>query len=238
MLAVCTQAARPKQPNILWIFSDDHSHNAISAYGSHLTDLAPTPNIDRIADKGVLFRNSFVCNSICGPSRAAILTGKHSHMNGFRSNGDQFDGGQQTFPRMLGKAGYQTAVIGKWHLGTEPQGFDHWEILPGQGHYYNPDFITEKGEHREQGYVTDLITDKAVFQQGLSPGSLHRAIYHRGRKSWGQRCIVLFRQRGILHAGRNKELLRAEDRYDYDDRIYAQWKAAGRRVQGIYDYCY
>jgi len=160
--AVLISTSYSKQPNILWIFSDDHSHNAISAYGSHLTDLAPTPHIDRIADKGVLFRNSFVCNSICGPSRAAIMTGKHSHANGFRANGDRFDGYQQTFPQLLKKAGYQTAVIGKWHLGTDPVGFDHWEILPGQGHYYNPDFITEEGTHREAGYVTDLITDKGL----------------------------------------------------------------------------
>ncbi|VGO13967.1 Arylsulfatase [Pontiella desulfatans] len=162
ILAGLLQSVHAKPPNILWIFTDDHSHNAISAYGSHLTDLAPTPNIDRIAEQGMLFRNSFVCNSICGPSRAAIMTGKHSHANGFRSNGDRFDGHQQTFPRLLQKAGYQTAVIGKWHLGTDPVGFDHWEILPGQGHYYNPDFITAKGTHREPGYVTDLITDKSL----------------------------------------------------------------------------
>ena len=154
--------AGSKQPNILWIYSDDHSHNAISAYGSHLTTLAPTPNIDRIAEQGVVFRNSFVANSICGPSRAGVLTGKHSHINGFRSNGDQFDGSQQTFPKLLQKAGYQTAVIGKWHLGTTPQGFDYWEVLPGQGHYYNPDFITADGTRREEGYVTDLITDKGL----------------------------------------------------------------------------
>lgn len=154
--------AKSMKPNILWIFTDDHSHKAIGAYGSRLTNLAPTPNIDRIAEKGMLFRNSFVCNSICGPSRAAIMTGKHSHMNGFRANDDQFNGHQQTFPKLLRNAGYQTAVIGKWHLGTTPVGFDHWEILPGQGHYYNPDFITEKGTHREVGYVTDLITDKAL----------------------------------------------------------------------------
>ncbi len=154
------QAENP--PNILWLYSDDHSHKAISAYGSHLTELAPTPNIDRLAKRGVLFRNSFVCNSICGPARAAVMTGKHSHLNGFRSNGDNFDGSQQTFPKLLRAGGYQTAVIGKWHLQSTPQGFDHWEVLPGQGHYYNPDFINESGQHREIGYVSDLVTDKGI----------------------------------------------------------------------------
>lgn len=151
-----------QQPNILWIYCDDHSHAAISAYGGILADAAPTPHIDRIAKEGVLFQNSFVANSICAPSRAIILTGKHSHLNGVRKNGDHFDGSQQTFPKLLQHAGYETAVIGKWHLHTNPTGFDHWEILPGQGHYYNPDFQTEKGEHRELGYVTDLVTDKAI----------------------------------------------------------------------------
>ena len=147
------------QPNIVYILADDLGWNDLACQGSTFYD---SPHIDRIAEKGVLFRNSFVCNSICGPSRAAIMTGKHSHANGFRANGDRFDGHQQTFPQMLKKAGYQTAVIGKWHLGTDPVGFDHWEILPGQGHYYNPDFITEDGTHREAGYVTDLITGKGV----------------------------------------------------------------------------
>ncbi|MEM9446331.1 MAG: sulfatase [Verrucomicrobiota bacterium] len=160
--AYCLPAYGEKPLNILWLYSDDHSHNAISAYGSHLTELAPTPNIDLIAQKGVLFRNSFVTNSICGPARAVVLTGKHSHINGFTANGQNFDGNQQTFPKLLRKAGYQTALIGKWHLDSIPQGFDHWEVLPGQGYYYNPDFITEKGEHREEGYVTDLITDKGI----------------------------------------------------------------------------
>ena len=163
-LALASAGFGQKQnpPNILWIYSDDHSYEAIGAYGSHLTELAPTPHLDRLAKRGVLFRNSFVCNSICGPARAAVMTGKHSHLNGFKSNGDTFDGHQQTFPKLLGSAGYRTAVIGKWHLGSEPVGFDHWEILPGQGHYYNPDFITAAGTHREEGYVTDLVTDKGI----------------------------------------------------------------------------
>ena len=110
----------------------------------------------------MLFENSFVTNSICGPSRAVILTGKHSHINGFRKNDDKFDGGQRTFPKLLQGAGYQTAVIGKWHLKSNPQGFNHWDILPGQGHYYNPDFINAKGRYNEKGYVSDVITDKTI----------------------------------------------------------------------------
>lgn len=157
--ARATQASRP---NIIWIFSDDHAQNAVSAYGGRLAEVAPTRNIDRVAKNGAIFDNSFVTNSICGPCRAVILTGLHSHLNGFRKNGDRFDGNQQTFPKLLQKAGYQTAIYGKWHLTSNPTGFDDWEILPGQGHYYNPDFITEKGKITETGYVTDIITDKSL----------------------------------------------------------------------------
>lgn len=154
--------ATAQRPNIIWIYSDDHAEAAVSAYGSHLAGVAPTPNIDRIANNGIRFDNSFVTNSICGPCRAVILTGKHSHLNGFRKNGDNFDPNQQTFPKLLQKNGYQTAVYGKWHLKSEPVGFDSWEVLPGQGHYYNPDFISPKGKIQEHGYVSDIITDKAL----------------------------------------------------------------------------
>lgn len=150
------------RPNIVWIYSDDHAQAAVSAYGGHLAEIAPTPNIDRIARGGMRFSNSFVTNSICGPCRAVILTGKHSHLNGFRQNGDVFDGSQQTFPKLLQGRGYQTALFGKWHLESEPTGFDAWEVLPGQGHYYNPDFITPAGRIEEPGYVTDIITDKSL----------------------------------------------------------------------------
>ncbi|HOF41664.1 MAG TPA: sulfatase [Candidatus Hydrogenedentes bacterium] len=155
-------AADVQRPNIVWIYSDDHAQNAVSAYGSRLASAAPTPNIDRIAREGVIFRNSFVTNSLCGPCRAVVLTGKHSHINGFCTNSDEFDGSQQTFPRLLQNAGYQTALFGKWHLVSEPTGFDAWEVLPGQGVYYNPDFITAQGRHRRDGYVTDIITDLAL----------------------------------------------------------------------------
>jgi arylsulfatase A-like enzyme len=156
------QPSPQKRPNIVWIYSDDHAQNAVSAYGGRLAQVAPTPHIDRIAREGVLFQNSFVTNSICGPCRAVVLTGKHSHINGFRDNSSQFDGNQQTFPKLLQAAGYQTAIFGNWHLITKPTGFDKWEILPGQGAYYNPDFITPEGQKREPGYVTDLITNKAL----------------------------------------------------------------------------
>ncbi len=129
------------RPNIVFIMSDDHSERAISAYGSKLIN---TPNIDRIANEGVRFNNSFVANSICGPSRAVMLTGKHSHINGFTDNHSRFDGNQPTYPQYLQKSGYQTAVVGKWHLHSDPVGFDYWEILRGQGHYYSPEFITNK----------------------------------------------------------------------------------------------
>lgn len=151
-----------KRPNIVWIYSDDHAQNAVSAYEGRLAEVAPTPNIDRIAREGALFRSSFVTNSICGPCRAVVLTGLHSHLNGFRQNGDRFDGSQTTFPKLLQEVGYQTAIFGKWHLETEPTGFDAWAVLPGQGHYYNPDFILPEGRERVEGYVTDIITDKAL----------------------------------------------------------------------------
>lgn len=157
-----------QQPNILFIFSDDHAVQAMSAYGSRVNQ---TPNIDRIAGEGIVLDRCFCCNSICAPSRAAILTGKHSHKNGLMTNMDTFDGSQPTLPKLLQQGGYQTALIGKWHLKSEPQGFDHWEILPGQGHYYNPDFLTPQGTMRYTGYVTDIITDKALqwLQQARSP---------------------------------------------------------------------
>ena len=157
-------AGRKGRPNIVFLFSDDHALAAISAYGSHLKEAAPTPHIDRIAKQGAIFERSYCANSICGPSRACILTGKHSHKNGFTDNeACVFDGDQPTFPKLMRQAGYQTALIGKWHLVSHPQGFDYWEVLPGQGNYYNPDFIQMDGSQRRfAGYCTDLVTDKAL----------------------------------------------------------------------------
>src|SRR5436853_7583601 len=129
------------QPNILFIFSDDHGYQAISAYNDP-RKLIETPNIDRLAKEGMRFDRCLVPNSICGPSRATVLTGKYSHANGFYNNtNSKFDGSQMTFPKLLREAGYQTAIVGKWHLVTNPTGFDYWEILPGQGVYYNPPMI-------------------------------------------------------------------------------------------------
>ena len=158
--ALWAGAAQAKRPNIVFIMSDDHAVQALGAYGHPIARLAPTPNIDRIARNGATFANSFVTNSLCGPSRAAMLTGKFGHVNGFNKNGETFDGRQPTWPRALKEAGYQTAVIGKWHIGRTPEGlnFDYWKILDDQGEYYNPDFITEQGATREEGYATDLIT--------------------------------------------------------------------------------
>lgn len=149
-----------QRPNVIFIMSDDHAEQAISAYDHPISQKASTPHIDRIAREGALFLNNYCSNSICGPSRAAILTGKHSHKNGFMRNGNKgFDGTQQTLPKILQQNGYETAIIGKWHLISKPTGFDHWEILNDQGDYYNPYFITEQDTVRHMGYVTDLITD-------------------------------------------------------------------------------
>lgn len=147
------------RPNIVVIMSDDHAAHAISAYGGRLN---ATPQIDRLAREGMLFANCFCTNGICAPSRAVILTGRYSHLNGVRDNAVAFDGTQVTFPKLLQKAGYQTALIGKWHLKSDPTGFDYWAVLPGQGEYYNPDIIELGEQRRHEGYVTDILTDLAV----------------------------------------------------------------------------
>ncbi len=150
-----------QRPNIVYIMTDDHTAQMLSAYGNSPIQ---TPNLDRIAQEGVLFRNSFVANSLSGPSRACLITGKHSHKNGFTNNEHGiFDGSQQTMPKLLHESGYQTALIGKWHLVSAPTGFDYYDILPGQGDYYNPVFIHQDGTRsKSEGYCTDVITDKAI----------------------------------------------------------------------------
>jgi arylsulfatase A-like enzyme len=157
--AACAAAERP---NIVFIFSDDHAYQAIGAYGD-ARKLVETPNIDRIARDGIRFDRCVVPNSICGPSRATILTGTYNHRNGFYNNSNcKFDGTQTTFPKLLQAAGYQTAIVGKWHLVSDPTGFDYWNILPGQGIYYNPPMIRNGEKTRHEGYVTDIITDLSV----------------------------------------------------------------------------
>lgn len=158
--AVTLPAQTAQRPNILFIFTDDHAYQAISAYNGKLNQ---TPNLDRIAREGMRFDRCLVTNSICGPSRACILTGKYSHRNGFYNNtNSRFDGSQVTFPKLLQQAGYQTALVGKWHLVSDPTGFDFWNILPGQGVYYNPQMIRNGQKIKRHGYVTDLITDDAL----------------------------------------------------------------------------
>ncbi|MEC7224934.1 MAG: sulfatase [Verrucomicrobiota bacterium] len=163
ILLVChKQSIADQKPNIVFIFSDDHAPHAIGAYNGWLKSVNPTPRIDELAKQGMLFEKSFCTNSICGPSRAVIMTGKHSHKNGFMNNGNTFNWNQQTFPKILRKAGYTTALYGKSHLKGNPKGFDDWKVLPGQGDYYNPDLITPKGRVRIDGHCTDVVTDLAV----------------------------------------------------------------------------
>ncbi len=173
-----------KIPNILYIMADDHAANAISLYGSRLASVFKTPNIDRIGHEGAIIKNCFCTNSICTPSRATILTGQYSHTNGVKTLKDSLDTKKNTYPQMLQKNGYQTALVGKWHVHSKPQGFDYYDILPGQGHYFDPEFIDQdiewiEGGHSEttspggysgypekrksyRGHSTDIITDKSL----------------------------------------------------------------------------
>jgi arylsulfatase A-like enzyme len=157
-LASVFGAQSPNRPNILFIMSDDHAAHAISAYGSRVNQ---TPNLDRLANAGIRFERCFCVNSICSPSRATIITGKYSHLNGVPTF-NRFDGSQPTVAKYLQAAGYYTGMLGKWHLGSVPTGFDYWCVLPGQGVYFDPAFLTPEGRRVIKGYATDIITDLAI----------------------------------------------------------------------------
>ena len=157
-LGACTEQSSSR-PNILLVFTDDHAAHAVSAYGSVINE---TPNIDRLAAEGMLFENAFVTNSICAPSRATILTGQYGHLNGVPTNYDTLHATTLTFPKLLREAGYQTALIGKWHLKVAPEGFDHFEVLRGQGPYYNPVLFSADDSVAYEGYTTDIITDRTL----------------------------------------------------------------------------
>jgi arylsulfatase A-like enzyme len=147
-------------PNIIYIMSDDHDADAISAYNKKFIS---TPNIDRLAKEGVMFTKNFVSNSICGPVRATLITGQHSHKNGMKDNRTRFDSSKLTMPKIFQQNGYQTAIVGKWHLHSYPTGFGYWKILPGQGLYFEPRIISMKGDTSTyHGYATDVITDEAI----------------------------------------------------------------------------
>jgi arylsulfatase A-like enzyme len=199
------------RPNILFIFSDDHAYQAISAYGDDRKLLA-TPGIDRLGREGIRFDRCLVPNSICGPVRATVLTGKYSHKNGFYNNANsRFDGAQTTFPKLLQAAGYQTALVGKWHLVSDPTGFDFWQILPGQGIYYNPPMVRNGERVKLQGYVTDLITDVSLDwlkQRDKSRPFLLMAQHKAPHREWLP---------ALRHLGHNGDRPYPEPRTLFDD---------------------
>jgi arylsulfatase A-like enzyme len=185
LLLATTEGVAAAPLNILFIFSDDHAYQAVSAYDD-ARNLVQTPNIDRIAREGMRFNRCVVTNSLCAPSRATVLTGKYSHRNGFYSNGNTFDGAQQTFPKLLKAVGYQTAIVGKWHLRSDPTGFDYWHILPGQGVYYNPPMIRNGQPIEHAGYVTDIITDLSLewLRQRDRRKPFLMMVHHKAPHGW------------------------------------------------------
>ena len=211
-LAALAANAQGSRPNIVYIMTDDHTAQMMSCYDTRFVE---TPNLDRIARDGVRFTHSYVANSLSGPSRACMLTGKHSHKNGFTNNEHGiFDGSQQTMPKLLQKAGYETCLIGKWHLVSTPTGFDHWEILPAQGDYYNPTFIHEDGTRAaDSGYVTRIITDKAIDWMNK-----HVATVPEGSPEGASKPFALF----IHHKACHRAWLPAlEDIRLYEDKTFA-----------------
>lgn len=194
-LAAHLPATAVERPNILFIMADDHAVNAISAYGGRLAKVAPTPNIDRIANEGMRLNKCFVTNSICTPSRAVILSGLHSHLNGVRTLNDAFPGPESGTPnvaQILRNNGYQTALIGKWHLRSAPWGFDFWKVGPGQGKYHDPFFLSSEDGisyqprpprqlEKVNGYYTDLVTDYAIewLEQRSSDEPFFMMLHHK-----------------------------------------------------------
>ena len=242
LLATVALAAPPSRPNIVFIMSDDHGKQAISCYGSKI---ASTPGIDRIAREGMRFDRSSVTNAICGPSRAVMLTGKHSHANGFATNDQKFDGAQQTFPKLLRAAGYRTEVVGKWHLESDPTGFDHWDVLVGQGDYWNPTFVVDGVKTVREGHVTDVIHREALARldalaEGAKQGTpfailIHHKAPHRNwmpqPKHYALFKDVVLPEPGTLfddYAGRTaassmqKMLVSRDLSWDYDLKVDAR----------------
>jgi arylsulfatase A-like enzyme len=231
-------SAAPARPNIVFIFADDHALQAISAYNYRGRSLNRTPHIDSLAKEGAIFRNTFCGNSICSPSRATVLTGKHSHLNGVIT-WEKFDGSQFTFAKALQAAGYRTGIFGKWHLESTPTGFDEWMIHPGQGAYLNPDFITPQGNKRIPGYATDVTTDLSLDflkrHQDEGKPFLLMCQYKAPHRTWqpsatgpGRRKVEKFAEPASLfdtYKGRSKPVARHKmgiDRHlrmDYDLKV-------------------
>ncbi|WP_428304322.1 sulfatase family protein [Lacipirellula sp.] len=240
LTAVCHPALHASQrPNIVFILSDDHAWQTVSAYGESRR-LVETPNIDRIAREGMRFDRCLVTNAICGPARATILTGKYSHLNGFYNNANgSFDGSQQTFPKLLQQAGYSTLLVGKWHLNSNPTGFTDWDIVQGQGTYYNPVMIRNGRVQQQEGYATDVITDHTIemlerrdkekpFLMMCHHKSTHRgwdpALRHLeadGKRQYPEPATLFDDYEGRGAAEREQEMSIAEDMQGFDVKLSA-----------------
>ena len=237
LMVVVRSVSGADRPNILFILSDDHGYQAISAYDGRINQ---TPNIDRLAREGMRFDRAFVTNSICGPARAVMLTGLYSHLNGFALNGDRFDGAQPNVAKFLRASGYETAVIGKWHLETDPTGFDYWEVLQGQGPYYNPVMLTAQGKVPRQGYTTEIITERTLHwlehrdrdqpffllcwhkapHRNWAPGP--NELGHRAGETIPEPATLFDDYEGRGSAARQQEMMVARDLTPHDLKLAAQ----------------